>query len=91
MGVDAFERAVVEHVYSASSVEGSPFKRRLLARNRIWYILRCFPGWFLRRHGARIAAYDLMVWRVGCDSQGWSEFDGEARAGLRHAPRGATP
>ncbi len=53
--------AIVEHVYSASSVEGSPFKRRLLARNRIWYILRCFPGWFLRRHAARIAAYDLMV------------------------------
>jgi len=54
-------RSVVEHVYSASSVEGSAFKRRLLARNRVWYMARCLPGWFLRRHGLQIAAYDLLV------------------------------
>ncbi len=53
--------AVVEHVYSASSMEGSTFKRRLLARNRIWYMARCLPSWFLRRHGPRIAIYDLLV------------------------------
>ncbi len=54
-------RATVQHVYSASSIEGSPFKRRLLARNRIWYMVRCFPGWLWRRQGGRIALYDLMV------------------------------
>ncbi|HVB63444.1 MAG TPA: glycosyltransferase family 2 protein, partial [Nitrolancea sp.] len=36
--------AIAEHASSASSGEGSPFKRRLLARNRIWLIARCYPS-----------------------------------------------
>ncbi len=54
-------QAVAEHAYSASSVEGSSFKRKLLARNRIWYMSRCLPSWMLRRHLWRILSYDLMV------------------------------
>lgn len=53
--------AVAEHAYSASAAEGSRFKRSLLARNRVWYIVRCYPRWLLARHWWRIAAYDLMV------------------------------
>ncbi len=54
-------RAVAEHAYSASSGEGSRFKRRLLARNRIWCMTRCYPGWLLRRCWWRMVAYDLTV------------------------------
>ncbi len=77
--------AIVEHLYSASSVEGSPFKRRLLARNRIWYVVRCFPGWFLRRHGSRIAAYDLMVGATAVTRRDGASLTGRLRAlaGLR--------
>lgn len=50
--------AVARHAYSASSVEGSPLKRRLLARNRIWTLARCLPRPLLVRNLPRIAAYD---------------------------------
>lgn len=53
--------AVAEHAYSASSGEGSRFKRHLLARNRIWCMTRCYPGWLLRRCWWRMFAYDLAV------------------------------
>ena len=53
--------AVVRHAYSASSVEGSPRKRFLLARNRIWVIARCVPGSLLQRHWWRIMRYDALV------------------------------
>lgn len=43
--------AVATHDYSSSAGEGSPFKRRLLARNRIWVLARCLPSsmWALDR------------------------------------------
>lgn len=53
--------AVAAHAVSASSVEGSPFKRRLLARNRIWTLIRCMPRGLLIRYGWRIARYDGLV------------------------------
>lgn len=53
--------AVATHAVSASAGEGSPFKRRLLARNRIWTLIRCMPRRFLIRNGWRIAAYDGLV------------------------------
>jgi GT2 family glycosyltransferase len=53
--------AMAEHAYSASSGEGSRMKRRLLARNRIWHIARCYPSWLLARTWWRMALYDLMV------------------------------
>lgn len=54
-------KAIAEHAYSASSGEGSKLKRRLLARNRIWYVARCFPRWLLVRSLWHMLAYDLMV------------------------------
>jgi GT2 family glycosyltransferase len=54
-------QAVAEHASSASSGEGSPFKRRLLARNRIWLAIRCLPTWLLARMWWRIALYDMLV------------------------------
>jgi len=53
--------AVAAHAVSASSGEGSPFKRRLLARNRIWTLIRCIPRSVLMRHSRRIARYDGLV------------------------------
>jgi GT2 family glycosyltransferase len=53
--------AVAAHAVSASAGEGSAFKRRLLARNRVWTIIRCLPDWMLLRSGWRIARYDGLV------------------------------
>ena len=50
--------AVVTHAYSASAGEGSPLKRWLLARNRVWLLARCFPTTLARRHFASIIRYD---------------------------------
>jgi GT2 family glycosyltransferase len=51
--------ARVYHWHSATSTEGSPFKNRLLGRNKLWAILKNYPSpqlwWFL----PVIAAYDL--------------------------------
>lgn len=52
-------RAVARHVQSASAGEGSPFKNRLLGRNKIWTLLKNYPA---RPGLARlplILAYDL--------------------------------
>jgi GT2 family glycosyltransferase len=51
--------AVVAHIYSASSGQGSPTKRYHLARNRLWVLRKNLPNTILRRYGAAIIAYDL--------------------------------
>lgn len=53
--------AVAVHDYSASAGEGSALKRKLLARNRAWTIVRCWPAASLMRHIPSMLAYDLMV------------------------------
>lgn len=53
--------ARARHVYSATAVQGSAFKQRLLARNRVRTIVRCFPAGTLRRCLPAILAYDLMA------------------------------
>ncbi len=55
------QAAVASHDYSASSGEGSPFKRRLLARNRIWTLARCLPSEIWRRDRAAILAFDMLA------------------------------
>lgn len=50
--------ASVLHRYSASAGEGSEFKRRLLARNRIWTLVRCLPDELWRRDWMAIAGFD---------------------------------
>jgi GT2 family glycosyltransferase len=53
--------ARARHVYSATSRQGSPFKQRLLGRNRIAAIVRCFPDRLLRECLPSIVAYDLLA------------------------------
>ncbi len=50
--------AVARHRYSSSAGEGSKFKRRLLARNRIWTLARCLPDEIWKRDLGRILAFD---------------------------------
>jgi GT2 family glycosyltransferase len=53
--------ARVRHVYSATGTQGSPFKQRLLARNRWRVIVRCWPQALLRAHWPAIVRYDLLA------------------------------
>lgn len=57
--------ARVRHIYSATSGQGSPFKQRLLARNRLRVILRCVPFKLLRKHWWSIVRYDLLALGYG--------------------------
>jgi len=54
-------QARVRHVYSATSGQGSPFKQRLLARNRWRLIVRCWPQTLLRAYWPVILRYDLLA------------------------------
>jgi GT2 family glycosyltransferase len=53
--------ARARHVYSATGGEGSPFKQRLLGRNRLAAIVRCWPAELLARCLARIVGYDALA------------------------------
>ncbi len=57
-------RARIRHVYSATSGQGSPFKQRLLGRNRWRTLIRCLPTQLWFRYWHRILCYDMMacVW-----------------------------
>jgi len=78
--------ARARHVYSATGGQGSPFKQRLLARNRVYVLARCLPGALLRRWLPAILAYDLLavgyglLWRQPAVWRGRLE-------GLRDLPR----
>jgi GT2 family glycosyltransferase len=53
--------ARARHVYSASGVQGSPFKQRLLGRNRLRVIVRCMPAPLLRQCLPAILGYDVLA------------------------------
>src|SRR5262245_9071230 len=53
--------ARARHVYSATAGQGSPFKQRLLGRNRVRTIVRCVPGPLLRGCLPAILGYDLLA------------------------------
>lgn len=53
--------ARARHVYSASSGQGSLFKQRLLARNRLRLIVRCLPDQLLHECLPAIVRYDLLA------------------------------
>jgi GT2 family glycosyltransferase len=57
--------ARARHVYSATGGQGSPFKQRLLARNRLAALVRCWPDAVLMRYLPRIAAYDALATAYG--------------------------
>ncbi|MCO5177044.1 MAG: glycosyltransferase family 2 protein [Thermomicrobiales bacterium] len=57
--------AVALHDYSASAGEGSPFKRRLIARNRIWTLARCLPYETWKRDWRAILTLDAAALAYG--------------------------
>lgn len=57
--------ARARHVYSATAGQASPFKQRLLARNRLRLIVRCLPGPLLAECLPRIIIYDLLAAAYG--------------------------
>ncbi len=68
--------AIVLHVYSATSGQGSSFKQRLLGRNRWRTLLRCMPTALWWRHWASILRYEVAAC-VGLAWQGsWSGIAG---------------
>lgn len=68
--------AVVYHAHSATIKEGSPFKIRLLSRNKVWMIAKNYPWPHLLWYGPVIAAYELM-------SQGYALLTGRGKTALQ--------
>src|SRR5262245_17322912 len=54
-------KARAGHIYSATAGQGSPFKQRLLGRNRVRTIVRCMPEPLLRGCLPSILGYDLLA------------------------------
>jgi GT2 family glycosyltransferase len=53
--------AVVYHLHSATSGQGSPFKRYLLTRNRIWTVLKNYPSPEIWLDLPKLLLYDLVA------------------------------
>jgi GT2 family glycosyltransferase len=70
--------AVATHAYSASAGEGSPFKRRLLARNRIWTLARCLPGEAWTRDWRSIIGFDVLACLASVARGDWAAVRGRA-------------
>lgn len=51
--------ARVMHYHSATGVEGSPFKSRLLGRNKLWLLAKNYPWPQLLWYSPLVAVYDL--------------------------------
>lgn len=80
-------KAVVRHAYSAAAGEGSPFKQRLLARNRIWTLVRSLPAEFWKRDRAHILAFDAAAVAFGAVQRNRATVLGRAEAWLTIPPR----
>lgn len=68
------------HDYSSSAGEGSPFKRRLLARNRIWTLARCLPQPIWKRDRRSILTFDLLAVAHGVARRDSAALSGRAQA-----------
>jgi GT2 family glycosyltransferase len=75
--------ATAAHDYSSSSGEGSAFKRRFLARNRIWTLARCLPREIWIRDRAAIVAFDLLAAGFGTVTLDTALLRGRAEATAR--------
>jgi GT2 family glycosyltransferase len=53
--------ARVRHEYSATGGHNSAFKRRLLARNRVWLLYKNMPTTLMQRYAPLIARYDTLA------------------------------
>ena len=78
--------AIARHAYSASAVEGSPFKRRLIARNRIWMLTRCWPRALACQSAFPMALHDLLASGHGL-IRDQASLQGRAEAIARMVPR----
>lgn len=68
--------AHIRHIYSATSGQGSPFKQRLLGRNRWRTLIRCLPTTLWWRHWHRIIGYDVIACIGLALTGGWSGISG---------------
>lgn len=57
--------ACARHIYSATGGQGSPFKQRLLARNRARVLIRCWPLALWRMYWPAVVRYDLLAIAYG--------------------------
>jgi GT2 family glycosyltransferase len=73
-------KARARHVYSASSGQGSPFKQRLLGRNRLRVLVRCLPTPLLQECLPAIMAYDLLAIAYAALRRQWSIIAGRGEA-----------
>lgn len=85
-----WESAVVptaraRHVYSATGGHGSPFKQRLLGRNRLRTVVRCVPTPLLVRYLPSIIGYDLMASGYSAATRQLAPVQGRLEA-LRELP-----
>ena len=74
-------KAIVRHVYSASSGQGSPLKSFHLARNRLWTLRKCLPLSLAQRHAWAIVGYDLAACGYALLMRDWAGLRGRL-AGL---------
>lgn len=79
--------ATVLHRYSASSGEGSDFKRRLLARNRVWTLIRCLPAEVWRRDKLHILGFDALAFGHSVATLDWPALAGRTSGYLGVLPR----
>jgi GT2 family glycosyltransferase len=77
--------ARARHVYSATGGQGSPFKQRLLGRNRLRLIIRCLPAPILSDCLPAILRYDLLATAYGLLRRQPAIAAGRAQA-LRELP-----
>jgi hypothetical protein len=82
--------ARVLHYHSGTSVEGSPFKNRLLGRNKVWLIAKNYPWPHVLWHLPLILLYDVGSLPYTLIVRGdWGPIRGrlEGLTALRHALR----
>lgn len=79
-------QARVYHYHSGTAQEGSPFKNRLLGRNKVWVILKNYPSPHLIWYLPAIVTYDLAAVTYALVRQrDWSPLRGRLAA-LRGIP-----
>jgi GT2 family glycosyltransferase len=79
--------ATALHSYSASAGEGSDFKRRLLARNRVWTLIRCLPEEIWNRDKLRILGFDSLAFGHSVATLDWPALAGRSTGYLGMLPR----
>ena len=72
--------AKVRHIYSATGGQESPFKRRLVARNRVWMVYKNMPEALLRRYWPSVVLYDALVAVRGVAVGDWYSIRGRSEA-----------